>query len=125
MHLVTSRVSEYSVKVEFKHYVYLHLTFFLYSLIMLYMKWSSMVSLGSIYFFLAYFALLFFLFLYAVIWQQVIAPFEISKAYSHRGVIIIWTIVWSSLFFHEPIVRNQILGAAIIIFGIVVVTKDE
>ncbi|WP_379970344.1 EamA family transporter [Ectobacillus sp. sgz5001026] len=113
------------MKVEFKHYVYLHLTFFLYSLIMLYMKWSSTVSLGSIYFFLAYFVLLFFLFLYAVIWQQVIAQFEISKAYSHRGVIIIWTIVWSALFFHEHIVWNQIIGAAVIIFGIVVVTKDE
>lgn len=118
-------MSETRVKSSFTNYLYLHATFLLYSLIMLYMKWSSHFSIASIFFYLAYAGLVGLLFVYAVIWQQVIVHFDISKAYSHRGIIIVWTLLWSVLFFHESIHWNQILGIGIIIFGIGVVTRDE
>lgn len=118
-------MSESRLKSSLKHYLYLHTTFLLYSFIMLYMKWSSSFSVASIYFYVAYFVLLGLLFTYAILWQQVIIHFDISKAYSHRGVIIVWTLLWSVLFFHESVHWNQILGVGIIIFGISVVTRDE
>jgi drug/metabolite transporter (DMT)-like permease len=65
------------------------------------------------------------LFGYAIIWQQVIKPFEISKAYSHRGVLILWGLLWSVVFFGDTIKWNNLVGAVIIIIGIVVVVKDE
>ncbi|MFX3622871.1 MAG: EamA family transporter [Ectobacillus sp.] len=113
------------MRASIRHYVYLHAAFLLYSLIMLYMKWSSQFPFNTFAFFAAYFFLVVFLFAYALIWQQVIKHFEISKAYSQRGVIILWTLLWSVLFFDEPVKWNHLLGAFIIILGIVVVTKDE
>ncbi len=116
--------SEY-MKPTIKNYIFLHAAFLLYSIIMVYMKWAAKFPIASIGFFVAYFGLIVFLFGYAIIWQQVIKHFEISRAYSHRGIIILWSMLWSVLLFGDTIKWNHILGAAIIIVGIVVVTKDE
>lgn len=113
------------MKTPAKYYIFLHISFLLYSLIMLYMKSISTFAIGSFAFLAAYFLLVVFLFVYALIWQQVIKWFPISKAYSHRGVIIIWTLIWSYLFFGETIKWNNLLGALIIISGIIVVSSDE
>ena len=37
----------------------------------------------------------------------------------------IWTFIWAVLFFQETITVTNILGAAIIIMGIVLVFRDE
>jgi len=116
--------SEY-MKPTMKNYVFLHVAFLLYSIILLYMKWAAKFPVSSISFFIAYFGLVVILFGYAILWQQVIKHFEISKAYSHRGIIILWSMLWSVIFLGETIKWNNLLGAAIIMIGIVVVTKDE
>ncbi|WP_338108296.1 EamA family transporter [Bacillus pseudomycoides] len=116
--------SEY-MKPTMKNYVFLHVAFLLYSIILLYMKWAAKFPVSSISFFIAYFGLVVILFGYAILWQQVIKHFEISKAYSHRGIIILWSMLWSVIFLGETIKWNNLLGAAILMIGIVVVTKDE
>lgn len=116
--------SEY-MKPTIKNYVFLHVAFLIYSIIMVYMKWAAKFPIASISFFIAYFGLVVLLFGYALLWQQVIKHFEISKAYSHRGIIILWSMLWSVFLFGDTILWNHLLGAAIIIVGIVVVTKDE
>ncbi|AIK39538.1 hypothetical protein COM13_05040 [Bacillus pseudomycoides] len=113
------------MKPTMKNYVFLHVAFLLYSIILLYMKWAAKFPVSSISFFIAYFGLVVILFGYAILWQQVIKHFEISKAYSHRGIIILWSMLWSVIFLGETIKWNNLLGAAIIMIGIVVVTKDE
>ena len=92
---------------------------------MVYMKRAAQSLISSIYFFVAYFGLVVLLFGYTILWKQVIKHFEISKAYSHRGIIILWSMLWSVFLFGDTIQWNHLLGAAIIIVGIVVVTKDE
>ncbi|WP_088005192.1 EamA family transporter [Bacillus mycoides] len=113
------------MKPTIKNYVFLHVAFLIYSIILVYMKWASKFPVTSISFFVAYFGLIVLLFGYAILWQQVIKNFEISKAYSHRGIIILWSMLWSVFLFGDTIQWNNLLGAAIIIVGIVVVTKDE
>ncbi|PDY45482.1 EamA family transporter [Bacillus pseudomycoides] len=113
------------MKPTMKNYVFLHVAFLLYSIILLYMKWAAKFPVSSISFFIAYFGLVVILFGYAILWQQVIKHFEISKAYSHRGIIILWSMLWSVIFLGETIKWNNLLGAAILMIGIVVVTKDE
>lgn len=113
------------MKPTIKNYVFLHVAFLIYSIIMVYMKWAAKFPIASISFFMAYFGLVILLFGYAILWQQVIKHFEISKAYSHRGIIILWSMLWSVFLFGDTIQWNHLLGAAIIIVGIVVVTKDE
>lgn len=62
--------------------------------------------------------------LYAILWQQIIKKFELSVAYSNKGTLIIWTFIWAVLFFQETITVNNILGALLVIAGIVLVFKD-
>jgi drug/metabolite transporter (DMT)-like permease len=62
--------------------------------------------------------------IYAILWQQIIKKFELSVAYANKGTIIIWTFIWAVLFFQETITINNILGAVLVIAGIVMVFKD-
>jgi uncharacterized membrane protein len=62
--------------------------------------------------------------IYAILWQQIIKKFERSVAYANKGSLIIWTFIWAVLFFQETITVNNILGAVLVIVGIVLVFKD-
>ncbi|MDR2992543.1 MAG: hypothetical protein LBV11_01680, partial [Bacillus cereus] len=68
------------MKPTIKNYVFLHVAFLIYSIIMVYMKWAAQFPIASISFFIAYLGLVILLFGYAILWQQVIKHFEISTA---------------------------------------------
>ncbi len=87
-------------------------------------KKASVVNLLSVEFIIYYSLELFIIGLYAILWQQIIKKFEISVAYANKGALIIWTFIWATLFFHETITVNNILGAILVIIGIAVVFKD-
>lgn len=75
--------------------------------------------------FIAYYSLiLLIMVIYAILWQQILKKFILSVAYMNKGTIIIWTFIWARLFFYENITFNNILGAVLIIAGIVMVFKD-
>jgi len=87
-------------------------------------KKASAVSFLSVEF-IIYFSLeIFAIGIYAIAWQQIIKKFELSVAFANKGTLIIWTFLWAVLFFHETITINNILGAALIIAGIVMVFRD-
>ena len=57
--------------------------------------------------------------IYAVLWQQVLKYIELSVAYMFKGTALIFTMLLAYWLFGEPITTNNIIGAAIIIFGII------
>lgn len=57
--------------------------------------------------------------LYAVCWQRVLQAFPLSFAYANKGINQIWILLWSWLFFGEAIGIKTILGALMIVSGIV------
>lgn len=57
--------------------------------------------------------------IYAVLWQQVLKYIELSVAYMCKGTALIFTMLLAYWLFGEPITTNNIIGAAIIIFGII------
>ena len=66
------------------------------------------------------------MFVYAVIWQQILRRMPLTVAYSNKPVTLVWGIIWGSLIFKEEISWNMVLGAAIIFAGIyLVVSSDE
>lgn len=65
------------------------------------------------------------LFIYAVIWQQVIKRIDLSIAYMSRAFSVFWLMLWAVLIFKEKIQISNIIGAALILAGILVVNKDE
>ena len=69
--------------------------------------------------------LVFTLGLYAIVWQQVIKNIDLSVAYANKGTSIIWTLIWSVMLFNEKLQFKNILGALIIIIGIMVINYDK
>lgn len=57
--------------------------------------------------------------LYAMLWQQVLKRIELSMAYMFKGTSLIFVIIFAYVFFGEQITCNNIVGAIIIIVGIV------
>ena len=64
--------------------------------------------------------------IYAIVWQQIIKHLPLNTAYANKAVTIAWGILWGVLFFHEQVKWNMLVGAAIVIVGVIlVVTADE
>lgn len=61
---------------------------------------------------------------YAVLWQQVLKRIELSMAYMFKGTSIVFVMLLAYVLFGEQITWNNILGAIIIIVGIVLFAYD-
>ena len=57
--------------------------------------------------------------LYAVLWQQVLKRIELSMAYMFKGTSLIFVMLLAHVLFAEQITWNNVVGAIIIISGIV------
>ena len=61
---------------------------------------------------------------YALLWQQVIARMPLSTAYMFKGTSLVFVLLFSALLFGEAITWNNVIGAVIIITGIVLFAKS-
>ena len=89
-------------------------------------KLASKQPFLSLKFILCYGALLFIMFVYAIGWQQVIKRLPLTMAYANRAVTIVWGIIWGLLFFNEKLNLGKVIGAVIVIAGVLLyVTESE
>lgn len=80
----------------------------------------------SIRFFFFYGLVLINLFVYAIVWQQILKKLPLVTAFANKAVTVIWGMLWGMLIFKEKITGWNVLGAAIIMIGIfLVVNADE
>lgn len=86
--------------------------------------WAS-AGLHDYHFYLFMFLGLILTGVYAIIWQQSLKMISLNSAYAQKNFYMVWSILFSAIFLHEKIYFNNILGAAIIIVGIWMVTRDE
>jgi drug/metabolite transporter (DMT)-like permease len=107
-----------------KDILYLQLIFVLFSFIGVIAKTASQYDLFSKGFIKCYILELLLIIIYAYFWQKIIKNIKLVVAYSNKGTVIIWNLLWAILFFQENININNIIGSVIIIFGIVLVTSD-
>ncbi len=109
-----------------KKYIVLHIILFIYSFGGIFSKLAAGESFLSLRYMIFYGILLLNLFIYAIIWQQVIKHINLTTAYANKGVTIIWGMFFGRLFFEETVTISKIVGAVIILSGVVlVVTADE
>ena len=57
--------------------------------------------------------------LYAVLWQQILKRIDLSLAYMFKGTSIVFVMLLAYVLFGEQITWNNIVGAIIIVGGIV------
>lgn len=61
---------------------------------------------------------------YAVCWQQILKRVELSMAYMFKGTSLIFVMLLAFALFGEQITLMNVIGAAVIISGIRLFTKD-
>lgn len=108
-----------------KYIILLHILLAFFSLISVASKFAAAEEFLSFKFILYYGLALFGLAVYAFAWQQIIKHMPLITAYANRGVTVIWGIIWGSIIFSEEITVKKLIGAIIIVCGILVlVTAD-
>ena len=96
-----------------------------YSLSGLVSKTAAGVPFLSWQFCLLYAALIALLGVYAIGWQQILKRMDLTTAFSNKAVTVVWGIIWGALFFLEPVTIPKIVGAAMIVVGVVLFSQAD
>lgn len=112
-------------KTNWKSFIMLQMALFIVSLGGICSKMAGRQVFLSKKFFLFYGLLLCILFVYAIVWQQVLKRISLTVAYASKGVGIIYSILWGVLFFDEQIQWNMIVGALLVLAGAYCYIIDE
>jgi drug/metabolite transporter (DMT)-like permease len=110
---------------KFKNYLFLHASLLLYSTGAIFAKLASSKDFFSFEFIFYYGLFLLVLFVYAILWQQILKKFPLTVAFANKAITIIWGILWGYLFFGEALRWGMLLGSVIIITGIYMVVSDD
>ena len=108
-----------------KPFILLHSLLLLYSFAGVFSKLASQESFLSLGFIAYYGAAILLLVVYALGWQQVLKKLPLSIAFGHKGIILIWGMLWGVLFFDELIRWNMLLGAGLVFAGILLLVNEN
>jgi multidrug transporter EmrE-like cation transporter len=110
---------------KLKNLLFLLLGYLLYSLIGVISKSSHLHPLISFRTLFSYSIVLIFLGLYALIWQISIKKIPLYIAYMGKSICFVLTLFWSNIFFNEVIKINNIVGAILVILGILLMFSPK
>ncbi len=96
-----------------------------YSFLGFFSKLAASESFLSAKFMLFYGIVLAGLFLYAIVWQQLLKRIPLITAYTNKAVTVIWGIVWGYICFGEAITVKKVIGAFVIIAGVLIVIRSD
>ena len=112
-------------KSNVKMYVLLHALMFLFSLSPVCSKLAGRQPFLSLPFFFFYGLVIVILGVYALAWQQVIKRMPLTTAYANKAVTVVWGMFWGALVFEENITVQKLIGAAVIVAGVVLYAFSE
>lgn len=110
---------------KIKTYILLHLILLMLSIGGIFSKLASKQEFLSISFISFYVGTLIILFIYAIVWQQILKYIPLTVAYANKGMGLIWGMIFGNILFSEIITFNMIIGAIIVFIGILMVVSDE
>jgi len=110
---------------KIKIYVLLNIMLLMLSIGGIFSKLASKQTFLSISFFLLYLGTLIILFIYAIVWQQILKKISLTVAYANKGICLIWGMIFGNIMFGETITLNMIIGAIVVFLGILMVVSDE
>lgn len=100
-------------------YLFLIISNLLYGCVSIFTKYASQSEFMSWGYLWAVAGAMGMIGLYAVLWQQLLKRIELSLAYMFKGTSIVFVMLLAHMIFGELITWNNIVGAIIIISGIV------
>ena len=111
-------------KISPKLILALQLVVMLYTLSSVAAKMASGQAFLSLPFIVYYGVEILILGFYAIAWQQIIKRCDLSVAYANRSMAILWSLVWTVIFFHEALTVKNIIGVLIVFTGTMIVNSD-
>lgn len=96
---------------------------FLYACVTIFTKYASQQEMMSMRYLLGLGGAIAVMGVYAFLWQQVLRHIELSTAYMFKGTSLVFVMLLAALLFGEAITWMNVLGAAIIILGIVLYAR--
>ena len=106
---------------KIKPYIFLHAILLLYSCCSICSKKAALAPFLSFEFFLFYGLVIVILGTYAILWQQILKLLPLTIAFANKAVTIIWGMIWGAILFQEVITFKMMLGAVIVIVGVIIV----
>lgn len=101
----------------------LHILLVFYSLSGIFSKLASKQQFLSFKFCFFYGLIILLLGVYAIGWQQIIKRLPLTTAFANKAITVVWGIIWGILIFNERITIGKIIGAVLVMFGVVFYTK--
>ncbi len=103
----------------------LHLMLMIYSMSGICSKKAAGVPFLSPMFCVYYGLIILLLGFYAIGWQQIIKRLPLTTAFANKAVTVVWGIVWGVLFFHEAVTPGKLLGALLVVIGVVMYARAD
>lgn len=103
----------------------LHIMLMIYSMSGICSKLASQQQFLSVKFCLYYAIIIVLLGFYAIGWQQIIKKLPLTTAFANKAVTVVWGLIWGLLFFNESITIGKIIGATLVVSGVVVYAKAD
>ena len=97
----------------------LHFMLMIYSMSGICSKMASKQEFLSLKFCIYYGIIIILLGFYAIGWQQIIKRLPLTTAFANKAVTVVWGIIWGFIFFNEPITMGKVIGALMVVGGIV------
>ncbi len=98
---------------------FLHILLMVYSTSSICSKKAAGTTFLSMEFCIYYGLIILLLGFYAIGWQQIIKRLPLTTAFANKAVTVVWGIIWGIVFFHEPITVSNVVGAMLVIAGVV------
>ena len=103
----------------------LHLMLMIYSVSGICSKMAGQYPFLSLEFCFFYGIIILLLGFYAIGWQQIIKRLPLSIAFANKAVTVVWGTVWGVLFFEETLPVGRLVGAAMVIAGVVLYAGSD
>ncbi len=103
----------------------LHMMLMIYSTTGICSKMAAKQSFLSLPFCFYYGMVILLLGFYAIGWQQVIKRIPLTMAFANKAVTVVWGIIWGVLVFHESLTPFKMVGAVIVVAGVVLFAVSD
>lgn len=107
------------------YFIIMHFGFLIYASYSVIGKIAASSEFLSPRFILLYGCVFFIIFVYAIIWQQILKVIPLSIATTNKAMTIVWGIFFGRIIFGEEIKLNMIIGAVIIFIGILFLNGEK
>lgn len=97
--------------------------FFLYALVSVFTKYTSLQDPFSLQYFVGLVGAFGVMGVYAILWQQILRRIPLAEAYMFKGSSLIYLLFFSAILFGESITLANIVGSLLIVGGIALFAK--